>query len=189
MEKELSVSFNIQLSPEILNELKEEQNKLLVKFSERRFYDSSPHLAIATKFMGESLVLQFINALKNKFSNEEIWELEFSDFGPSITNDYIFLHLNPESKQKLTQLHEHAFEATKCIGLEESSGGRFRHFDYDPHISLIKVGSENIDEALALVKKDMSGMKMPVTQYVVTRQTDNENGFADFPIVCEINLK
>lgn len=57
MEKELAHSFNIALSDEISGKIKREQEKLLKLFAERRFYDSSPHLAIATKFMGDKMAL------------------------------------------------------------------------------------------------------------------------------------
>ena len=189
MEKELAHSFNIQLSPEILGALKREQEKLSKLFSEQRFYDSSPHLAIATKFMSEPFSQEFITALKKEFDDDASWWLGFSDFKPAQTNDYIFLHLNAESRQKMFELHERAFRTTRAIGFEKPDSGKFRHFDYDPHISIIKVAPENLEKALATLKNDMSAIKMPVTKYVITRQTDDEKGFATFPIVCEISLK
>lgn len=97
MEKELAISFNISLSSEILQDLKGEQEKLSRIFSEKRFYDSSPHLAIATKFMGDPLTQEFIDAIRNEFEKDSPWELEFADFRPAQTGDYIFLHLSPES--------------------------------------------------------------------------------------------
>jgi 2'-5' RNA ligase len=187
-EKELAHSLNIQLSGEITQKLKNEQEKLLKKFSERRFYDSSPHLAIATKFMGKEETDKFIKALGNEFQNDTVWELEFSDFKVSERLDYIFLHLSADSEQKLISLHERAFGATKNIGLEIQTGKKFRHFPYIPHISIIKLLPGEIGEALGIIKKDFAGVKMPVSCFEITRQADNERGFSDFPTINKINL-
>ena len=189
MGKELSHSFNIELSQQMLHRLKEEQCRLLEKSEELRFYESSPHLSIANKFMDAASTPKFIEALINEFKGDKPWELEFADFRSSSTNDYIFLHLSPASRQKLFELHERAFAVTQDIGLEIPSGDKFRHFEYDPHISIIKLTPEDTDAAIGLIKEDFIGMKMPVTRYVVTQQTDDEKGFANFPVVCKIDLK
>lgn len=188
MENELAHSINIRLSEEILEKLKAEQIRLLEKFSERRMYDSLPHLSVATKFMGKEEATQFVEALKREFENEKVFELEFADFRQSGTQDYIFLHLSPESEKKITELHERAFRATKGIGLEIQTGNKFRHFDYNPHISIIKLTPEEAAEAIGMIKNDLSGIKMPVTSLYITQQTDNENGFSDFPTIDEIKL-
>jgi hypothetical protein len=80
MEKELSSSLNIQLSTEILEALKAEQNKLAKTFTEKRFYDSSPHLSIANKYVTETDFPKYIEALQNEFENDAKWEIEFADF-------------------------------------------------------------------------------------------------------------
>jgi hypothetical protein len=188
MDKELAHSLNIRLSDEMLHKLREKQNKLLERFEERRMYDSSPHLSIATKFMSANDTVQFIKALKNEFKNDGIWELEFVDLRPSSTQDYIFLHLNPESEREIINLHERAFRATKEIGLEIQTDKKFRHFDYSPHISIIKLTPEEVAEAIGMIKNDFSGVKMPVSSFYITRQTDNENGFSGFPTIDEIKF-
>ena len=186
--KELAHSLNIQMSKEIANKLGGEQKKLSKEFSEKRFYDSSPHLAIATKFMGEEKTDEFIEALKNEFRNDTAWELEFSDFRISDTIDYIFLHLNTDSEQKLINLHNRVLKATKNIGLEVQTGNKFRHFSYIPHISIIKLSPEEADKALNVIRKDFSEIKMRIDCFEITRQTDDEKGFSNFPIIDKINL-
>jgi len=188
MEKELSHSFNIELSQEILRRLRDEQDRLLSRFKEQRLYESSPHLSIANKFMDAVTTSKFVEALTKEFENDKSWELEFTDFRPSSTNDYIFLHLSPESRQKLLNLHERAFTVTKNIGLETPSESKFRHFQYDPHISIIKLAPEDMEAAISLIKEDFVGVKMPVTQYVITQQADDKEGFSYFPVICEVNL-
>jgi 2'-5' RNA ligase len=189
MQKELAHSFNAKLSKEISDKLKNEQEKLRdLGFIEKRFYDSSPHLAIATKFMSEKETEKFIGVLKNEFKNDESFELEFSDFKLSRTRDYIFLHLNFESEQKILDLHSRAFQATKNIGLEIQTGKTFRHFEYNPHISIIKLPQEEIGNALEIIKEDFSGIKMLVNCFEITRQTDDEKGFSNFPVINKIDL-
>ena len=125
MRKELAHSFNIQLEKEMAHKLKNEQDKLSKEFNERRFYDSSPHLAIATKFMDETMTQIFAEVLTDEFKNDVPWELGFANFRPSETGDYIFLHFNTESRQKLFDLHERAFRVTKGIGSEIPNGKKF----------------------------------------------------------------
>jgi hypothetical protein len=96
--------------------------------------------------------------------------------------------VNKDSEQKIIQLHNRIFEATKNIGLEIQTGKKFRHFDYNPHISIIKLSQEEIGKALEIIKEDFSGIKMLVSSLEITRQTDDENGFSNFPVICEINL-
>ncbi len=187
---ELSHSFNIKLTQEISQKIREEQNKLKsLGFIEKRFYDSSPHLAIATKFMSVEDTPVFIEALKEEFENEDKWELEFSDFGVSETQDYIFLHLTKESEQKLIEFHNRAFEKTKEIGLEVQTARKFRNFAYASHISIIKLLPEEVGNALKAIQKDFSGIKMSVTTLEITRQEDTMEGFSNFPVVASIELK
>ncbi len=187
---ELSHSLNLALTPDVIEKLKEEQNKLKnLGFIEQRFYDSSPHIAIATKFMGVEDSGKFIKSLKEELGNEKKWELEFSDFGASETQDYIFLHLSKESEQKLVDLHNRAFQKTKRIGLEVQTARRFRNFVYAPHISIIKLLPEEANKALATIKKDFLGITMSVIFLEITRQEDTEDGFSNFPVVATIELK
>jgi hypothetical protein len=115
--------------------------------------------------------------------------LEFGEFKSSQSGDYVFLHLNDLSRQKLFELHERAFRVVHDIGLEEHSDKKFRHFEYDPHISIIKIEPEKVAEALEQIKNDFRGLKMSVTKYVITRQVDDEKGFSVFPIIKTIELK
>ena len=77
---ELAHSFNIRLTPDILRQLRGEQELLAGRFKELRGYDSSPHLAIATKFMGVADSGAFADALAGEFGQDAPWELEFADF-------------------------------------------------------------------------------------------------------------
>ena len=190
MENELAHSINIMLNEVILGKLKNKQNKLLEKFSERRMYNSLPHLSIATKFMEANDTRNFVEILKNEFKEDKIFELEFTDFRPSDTQDYIFLHLSPESERKIIELHERAFKVTKDIGLEIQTGNKFRrlNYNYNPHISIIKLNPEEVAKAIGMIKNDFSGVRMFVSSFYITRQTDNKDGFSDFPTIDEIKL-
>jgi len=190
MENELAHSINIMLNEVILGKLKNKQNKLLEKFSERRMYNSLPHLSIATKFMGANDTRNFVEILKNEFKEDKIFELEFTDFRPSDTQDYIFLHLSPESERKIIELHERAFKVTQDIGLEIQTGNKFRrlNYNYNPHISIIKLNPEEVAKAIGMIKNDFSGVRMFVSSFYITRQTDNKDGFSDFPTIDEIKL-
>ncbi len=189
MKEELAHSFNIHLDTEVIGRLKSEQEKLTKQFKERRFYDSSPHLAIATKFMDKETAQDFVRVLVDEFKDDVQWTLEFSDFSLSDTKDYIFLHLSKKSRRLLFKLHERVFRVTKDIGLEEQSNNKFRHFEYDPHISILKVEPTEAEKALSLIEKDFSGVKTQALQYEITQQTDNKEGFSTFPVIYEINLK
>ena len=153
-------------------------------------YNSLPHLSIATKFMGANDTRNFVEILKNEFKEDKIFELEFTDFRPSDTQDYIFLHLSPESERKIIELHERAFKVTKDIGLEIQTGNKFRrlNYNYNPHISIIKLNPEEVAKAIGMIKNDFSGVRMFVSSFYITRQTDNKDGFSDFPTIDEIKL-
>lgn len=188
MEKELAHSFNIALDKEFSQKLFDIQKRLAIKIKERRNYDSSPHLAFATKFMGQSETGNFVDALVREFSNDTKWELEFSSFSVAETGNYIFLNLNNESRKRLFALHERALTATKGIGMETHSGLPEK-YPYDPHISIIKLQSEEVTRALKLIEKDFLGIKISVKIYEIVRQEDKENGFSNFPTIRKINLK
>jgi 2'-5' RNA ligase len=191
MEKELIHSFNIRLSPEVAQKLKLEQEKLSKRFTELRFYDASPHLSLGAKFMTESETDAFVQALAEEFKDDKAWELEFASFQPSDAQEgkYIFLTLTLESQRKLFNIHERAFGVTEEIGSEGMEGATKPKYPYHPHVSVIKVQTEEMPEALKLIKEDFSGVTMPVTHYEVTRQKEDEKGFSTFPVVLEINLK
>jgi len=185
MEKELSHSFNAVLDKEFSKKLFHIQQKLKEKIVERRNYDSSPHLAIATKFMGESDTDNFANALIREFSNDQKWELRFTNFSPSETGNYIFLNLDKKSKEIIFTLHERAFSATKNIG-SEGQGGLPPKYAYDPHISIIKLQPAEVSLAMEIISEDFSKITTSVESYEITRQKDNDNGFSDFPVIQEI---
>jgi 2'-5' RNA ligase len=188
MEQELAHSFNLILNEEVSGQIKNIQKKLADRFSELRFYDNSPHLAIGTKFMGQSLTNVFVNALENEFNKDMQWEIEFAGFGRAETGNYIFLNLTEESRAKLFDLHERTFLATKEIGFEGHNGEAPR-YPYDPHISIIKIKAEEIEEALKLLNDDFKGTKMVVKSYEITREELDERGFGNFPRIKEIKLK
>ncbi len=188
MEKELAHSFNVVLDKEFSKKLFDIQKRLGDKIKERRNYDSSPHLAIATKFMDELVTENFVKALIDEFSKDEKWELKFSSFSPSETGNYIFLNLDKKSKEIIFSLHERALAITKGIGLK-SQGGLPPKYIYDPHISIIKLQPEEVFLAMKIISEDFSGITTKVESYEITRQKDNENRFSDFPIIREIMLK
>jgi len=187
-EEELAYSFNIVLDDAIAQKIINVQKGLFEKFGERRKYDPSPHLSIATKFMDQSKTDDFVKALENEFQENKSWELEFAGFAPSETGSYIFLNLSDQSRKKVFELHRRAFEATKNIGYE-GHGGLPPEYPYDPHISIIKSKSEERDDILKLINKNLSRVKMKVNSYVVTRQENNEDGFIVFPALYKIDLK
>lgn len=188
IENELAHSFNIVLDDVIAQKIVDVQKEPSEKFGEMRKYDPSPHLSIATKFMGQSNTDNLVGALKNEFQGEESWELEFAGFAPSETGSFIFLNLSDQSRQKVFELHRRAFEATKDIGYE-GHGGLPPEYPYDPHISIIKSKSDERNEALKLINKNLSGVKMKVKSYVITRQDNDENGFIGFHTIYKIDLK
>jgi hypothetical protein len=186
--QELAHSFNIVLSAELTSKVQSVQRLLGDKFLELRNYDSSPHLAVATKFMGSDLTPDFIEALKVEFSKEKSFDITFTSFAPAETGNYIFLNLDTESREKILTLSRRAFQATKGIGFE-GHGGTAPKYPYDPHISIIKLENGNIDKALSLINCDFSSITMTVEGFELTRESLNEQGFGEFPIVARINLE
>ena len=85
-------------------------------------------------------------------------------------------------------MHERALRVTQHIGLEEQTTKRFRSFSYDPHLSIVKLDAARVAAALALLVRDFAGVRMPVATYELTRQTDDETGFASFPVVRTYDL-
>lgn len=186
--KELVHSFNVCLDSKIVELFRNEQEKLLKEFKEKRFYDSTPHLSTGAKFMDESKTNEFVNALKKEFENDKVWELEFSHCSLSKEGNYIFIHFSEESRKKLFELHRRAFKATEGIGYE-GQGGLPPKYDYDPHLSVIKLEPTESARAVALINTDFHGVRMAVKLYEITRQQEDENGFSNFPVVGKIFLK
>src|SRR3972149_11351622 len=187
-EQELACSFNIVLDKEIRERIRKIQNDLVEKFSEKRFYDSSPHAAICTKFMGISKTKDFVEVIQKEFKNDKIWELELSTFVPSDQGTYIFLNFSKKSVDKIFELNKRAIESTKGIGFEVQHGEDKPKYPYFPHISIIKLEDHEVTEAINLIRDDLNGLKMPVRKYEIMVQKDNKKGFAHFPTIREINL-
>ncbi len=185
---ELVHSFNIKLSSEISEKIKAEQVKLSEKFEEKRFYDSSPHLSIGVKFMQPEDSPRFLEALQEEFKNDKVWELELGNFSISDTGNYVFLNLSLESTQYIYDLHERMLKASMGVGFENQNNDPVPKYPYHPHLSIIKLPLEHAQQALSLLKTDLVGIKMPVSEYFITRQQIDEKGFSTFPIVLEINL-
>ena len=159
------------------------------EFSEQRFYDSSPHLSVLTKFMAESETEALQTALENEFNNDEQWELEFSDFSLSHEQKYIFLNVTKESRKTLFDVHTRAMNATIGIGSEGMHGATIPKYEYDPHLSIMKLNPEDAVRAINQIKKDFAGLKMHVTRFELTRQKDDEKGYATFPVIAEVQLR
>jgi hypothetical protein len=185
---ELSHSFNIVLNPEVSDKIRGVQNQLKTQMPELRKYDSSPHLAIATRFTDDRLeVAKLPDLLRAEFQNDRVWELEFQNFSTSSEGNYIFLNLTENSKNKIYQLRERAYAATKGIG-HETPDNLPPKFAFDPHISIIKSDPEKIAAALPKLNHDFTGIKMLVNKYELTSETPNPDGFSNFPVICQIIL-
>ena len=188
MNRELAHSFNITLESPIASRMRIVQERLAETISELRNYDSAPHLAIATKLMQQEESDAFVRTLAQEFAGEKAWELTFSGFAASETGSYVFLHLSPESREKMFALHLRAMESTRGIG-GEGSNGQPPKYPYDPHISIIKLPPEKKTAALARITDDFSHVRMAVTRYEMTREQLRETGFADFPRIGSIELR
>lgn len=189
IEKELACSFNIVLKKEIMERLRDIQNMLTKKFKEKRFYDSSPHVAICTKFMPLSKTNDFLEVIKEEFRNDDVWELGFSKFVSSQNGNFIFLNFSEETTDKILTLNSRALQCSKGIGFEVQGGADEPKYPYFPHISIIKLSDDEIEEAMSLMRDNLCGMKMLVQTYEITVQKDDKKGFAYFPGICKIDLK
>lgn len=187
MKKELATSFNVVLPRDFSKEIIGLRKKLSSKFEEKRFYDSSPHLAIATKFMTKEESEKFVSAIKDEFKNEVAWEIEFSDFSLSDDNKYIFLNLSEESGRKMFNIHNRAINSTKEVGAEGMSGNPPRYL-YFPHVSIIKLDESDTKKAIKLTQNNFKGRKIRITEYEITRQEEDEKGFAHFPVFATVKL-
>ncbi len=189
MEKELSHSLNVILSPHIAELLRNIQKEILTAVSERRPYDNSPHLSLVNKFMGKSQTAAFVNTLTKEFRDDSSWELTFADFSPSPTNEYIFLNVDKDSQKRLRDMHARAFAVTRGIGTAGQNGIDIPKYPYVPHVSIIKLQPEETEKSLRLIAHELSGITMPVKNLEITTQKDMENGFSIFPIIATIELK
>lgn len=187
MEKELAVSFNAVLSGELSKEIADLQKELSSRFDEKRFYDSSPHLAIATKFMTEEESEKFIETIKKEFEQEKAFEIEFDDFTLSSDRRYIFLNLNKPSREKIFKLYNRAMKVAKKIGAEGMQGNPPK-YPYFPHISIIKLDEKDACKAIRMILHNLKGRKMLVTKLEITRQQDDDGGFAYFPSISVLDL-
>ena len=186
--EELAHSFNVVLDKRISAKIKDVQETVASKIKERRNYDNSPHLAVATKFMRAVITDNFVKALYKEFSAEKPFEITFTRFESAETGNYIFLNLDTESREKLFALSERAFQVTRGVGFE-GHGGLAPKYPYDPHISVIKLETEEINHALGLINKDLSNLKMRASAFEITRGQLNDKGFGEFPVVATINLQ
>ncbi len=186
MSKELAHSFNIHLPEPEANQIKQIQEKLTLHFDDCRQYDKSAHVSILTKFMDESHSSAFSDALKKEFAHEKPWILECSHLAPSEGNTYIFLHFTEESKQRLFAIHERAVNVTQEIG-SEGKDGLPAKYAFDPHISIIKILPENMNDALALIEMKLN-IEITVDSYEITRQLEDGAGFTSYPVIANIFL-
>lgn len=177
---ELAISFNIAIQEDIKTRLKEIQRKLNTEISERRNYESSPHLAVCTKFMPQNLVNEYTKAIKENFSDIPSFTITFTEFAPSPTNNYIFLNLDEQSRSTIFELNRKIKEVTNGIG-NESLKGLPPKYPYDPHISIIKLKDYQIKKALQLLNDSFGNVQMVVESFELTVEKRDESGFASFP--------
>ena len=177
---ELAISFNVAIQADIKNRLKEVQRKLNTEISERRNYESSPHLAVCTKFMPQNLVEEYTKTIEDNFSKIPAFTITLTEFAPSPTNNYIFLNIDEESRKTIFELNRKIKEVTKGIG-NESPKGLPPKYPYDPHISIIKLEEYQIKKALQLLNENFSNVQMIVESFELTVEKRDESGFASFP--------
>ena len=184
----LAHSVNIALQDEITQRIISIQKELSIKHKELRFYDSSPHISILTKFMSPKLTEKFATAIKDEFSNDKKWELKFSIFTKAEPSSYVFLNFSEETKNRIYELHNRAIKTTKDIVSLGQAGG-LPKYQYNPHISIIKLDTNEVDEAFEFIHHKLDGISMPVDTYVITRESLDNKGYGTFPIYSSIHLK
>lgn len=187
-ERELAVSFNVVIKEDIRNRLKEVQKKLLSEINERRNYDSSPHLAVCTKFMPQNLVDEYTKIIKENFSNLPSFTITFTEFAPSPTNNYIFLNLDEQSRNTIFELNRKIKEVTKRIG-NEALNGLPPKYPYDPHISIIKLEEYQVEKALQLLNESFNNVQMTVESFELTVEERDHTGYASFPVKMILKTK
>ncbi len=185
-EKQLAISFNIVLSEDVQNKLKEVQKMLAEHITERRHYDSSPHLAICTKFMPQSKVEEYTEVINRTFNNLQTFTIKFTKLEPTTSGKYIFLNLETKSREYILELNTKTRAATKGIGNETIDGLPTR-YPFDPHISIIKLEPHETQKALDLLDQ-IELAPMLIQQLEVSVESRDENGYATFPIKLVLNL-
>lgn len=187
-DRELAVSFNVVLNEEIQNQLRRIQKKLSEKIKEKRFYDNSPHLAICTKFMPRITTNKYIPIINKQFKDIKAFDIEFTKFEPSPTGNYIFLNLSKNTRDHISKLNEEVKRISKGIG-NESPKGLPPKYPYDPHISIIKLESYQIQEALNMLNDEFKVSSMKVDELELTVEKRDETGFASFPQELVLKLR
>jgi hypothetical protein len=186
--RELAVSFNLRLPYNVYKYAISLQNAARKVTSDLRKYDTSPHLAIATKFMPFILSEQYTNCIRENFLENKKFEIEFDSFKIAETNNYIFLEPTMESKKYILELRKAALEKSKGIGFETPMN-QPALFQYDPHISIIKCPSDKIEAILKEINNDLISISGIVEVLFVSREKRRSDGFGDFPEILTIDLK
>ena len=177
-----SHSLNVRLRPDIMQRLRAVQAGLAREFTELRWYDSTPHLSVATKFMPYTETERYARTLRSIIRFGLAWTLEFAEFCPSSTGDYVFLELSRESQTVLKDLHGRILQGTRDIGSEEQTVKLFRSFSYSPHISVMKVGADNVERALGCISESLRDVQMRVNAYDLVRHENDASSFPRFPV-------
>lgn len=186
--RELAISFNLLLPDNVEEYIKHLQSEARTKTTELRHYDTSPHLAIATKFMPIRLTDKFIDCINNEFKNQKPFEIHFDSLTIAETKNYIFIEPSQETKDYINQLRIKALEVSKDIGFETPKNQPAR-FEYIPHISIIKCSSENIDAVFNHLEKNLKEVSGTVNTLYINKEQRNKDGYAEFPRVLTLQLE
>lgn len=186
-DKHIAVSFNIFLPDSFSRKIKNIQDELYEVIPDRRKYDTSPHLSICTKFMKVGNIEDFVKTVKKEFSNCKSFKLKFTTVGPTKGLNYIFLYLDEDSKAFLRNMNTHALNATKGMGLETIDGTPIK-YPYLPHISIIKLYPEHVEEALRIIGNNFLPIDINISTLEITQELESDEGII-FPRICRLDLK
>lgn len=185
-----SVSLNLKLPPHLLDTLKNVSAKLTDEFPDQRNYDTTPHIALLTKFFTpEQLTEDYIKVLNLSIHKLKPMDLSFQGFSLSEDKKYVFLDLNHESSQAILKYREELLSATESSGLERLPGYVDR--EYVPHITILKVDPAVATTALAEAQELFSYLRdqeFTVNSLVLTEMQTDQTGNRIFPVIKEYML-
>jgi len=188
-DREIAVSCNVALKPEFLDEVRKLQQLVTNVYAEQRNYDTTPHIAIATKFMQSRYASEYVTSLLGTFTDTPAFVLRVEAITKASQGTYLFLDLDTKSKQHLVEMRATALTATKGIGYETPHNEPAR-YQYDPHISLVKLFDHSqLNGALKLLAGKFSPIETVIDSLYITKESRRADGYADFPVIEQIQLE
>ncbi len=190
MDQEIAVSLNVVLNRDLIKDIKEIQRELNRNYKEQRNYDTTPHLAIVTKFMIPELAHKYANLVTKELITKNAFNISFKRFKVPNAGTYIFLDLDEESKRSIIQINREVKKISKNFGFETPKGLPSK-YSLDPHISIIKLEQENIGPAYLALKKiktDLTHRSYLIEELEITKEVRKYNGYATFPKIAQIEL-